>query len=74
MGGSVPHTGLEGGKSLFYGNRSNCDKNVKFGTELYYTLLNKKDRDTLDVDLCVVAILDFKTAAMKKQIRPYLRY
>ena len=58
--------------SEFYENRSNCDKSMKFGTMFYYTSLNKKKWDTRDLDYFVVAILNFKMAAMKKQIRSYL--
>ena len=33
-----------GASSIFYENSSKCDKSVKFGIKLYYTLLNKKKR------------------------------
>ena len=59
---------VERGKSVlvgsrrtdFHGNRSKCDKSVKFGTKLYFTMLTEKRRDTRNLNIFMAAILDFK--------------
>ena len=61
-------------RSDFYENRSKCDKSVKLGIKLNYTIVNQKDRDTRDLDIIMADVLYFKMAALKKQIILYLGF